>query len=92
MYDLSKDFFQRLAICSDEPPLSSQEPCTPGTQGPYPTEPPSVNTEESALDAAALGSLRQLFLLLDEWDRAMTNNPSSTEDSSAECKTRELPT
>jgi hypothetical protein len=82
IYDLSKDFFQRLAVCSDDPPLPSHEPCISGMQEPLPTESQNAATEGTVLDAAALRSLQQMFLLLDEWDRAMTNSPSSTQHSS----------
>jgi hypothetical protein len=35
---------------------------------------------------AALRSLHEMFQLLDEWDRAKTINPSSTQKSSDKCE------
>jgi len=41
-------------------------------------------TGEETLDAAALWSLRRMFLLLDEWDH---RNQQTAQDSSEECVT-----
>jgi hypothetical protein len=43
-----------------------------------------VATGGTTLDAAALGSLRRMFLLLDEWDR---RNQRTARDFSEECVT-----
>jgi hypothetical protein len=41
-----------------------------------PNDSPNAATEDAVLDAAALRSLNQLLLLLDDWDRAMAKNSS----------------
>jgi hypothetical protein len=86
MYDLSKDFFQRLADSRNDSPEMPEVTCTSATQDQVLTEPPNATTERTVLDAAALRSLHQMFLLLDEWDRAMAINPSSTQKSSEQCE------
>jgi hypothetical protein len=86
MHDFSRDFFQRLEVCPNNSPVPSQEPCKAGTLERASVESPSAPTEGTVLDAADLRSLRHIFLLLDEWDRAMASSSSSAQDSCAECK------
>jgi hypothetical protein len=86
MHDLSKDFFRRLAVGSDSSPSHAQEPCKLEAQEPLSAESPNATKERAVLDVADLRSLHQMFLLLDEWDRAMAINPSSTQKSSEKCE------
>jgi hypothetical protein len=79
-HDLSKDFFQRLAVSPNNSSELSEVACTSGTQQRLPTEFPNTTVGEVALDAAALRSLHEMFQLLDEWDRAMAINPSSAKN------------
>ncbi len=57
------------------------------------TQPPAPLAEEmqettggAALDAAALRSLHGMFLLLDEWDRAMRDGCPESQNSPEECE------
>ena len=86
MYDLSKDFFQRLADSPNNSTELSEVACTSETQERTPIELPKSTPQEVVLDVADLRSLRQMFLLLDEWDRVMAINPSSTQKSSQKCE------
>jgi len=86
MHDLSKDFFQRLAVSPNDSSELSEVDCALGMQGRLPTASPNTTVGELALDATALRSLREMFQLLDEWDRAMAVNPSSTKKSSEKCE------
>ncbi|MHB8486274.1 MAG: hypothetical protein ACYDCM_11205 [Candidatus Acidiferrales bacterium] len=84
MLDLSQGFFKKLADSFDDP--SSQEQRVPATQTfelPL-TEEKQETTGGTSLDAVAIGSLRSMFLLLDEWDRALESG--KTENSSEECE------
>jgi hypothetical protein len=86
MHHLSKDFFQRFAVSPNDSSELSEVDGTPGTQGRLPTASPDTTVREVALDATALRSFHEMFQLLDEWDRAMAINPSSTKTSSDECE------
>jgi hypothetical protein len=90
MHDLSKDFFQRLADSRNDSLGLSEIACTPRTRERTHIEPPNATTEGTVLDVAAVRSLHQMFLLLDEWDRTMEINPSSKEKSCEECDIGDL--
>ncbi|MHB8527020.1 MAG: hypothetical protein ACYDD2_12785 [Candidatus Acidiferrales bacterium] len=84
MFDLSNGFFKKLADSFDDPPL--QEPKAPATETfelPL-TEEKQETTEGATLDAPSIRSLRSMFLLLDEWDRALQGR--KTRDPSDECE------
>jgi hypothetical protein len=52
-----------------------------------PGESPGAATDDAVLDAAGLRSLSQMFLLLDEWDLAMSRNSSQECEISVDRKT-----
>ena len=84
MFDLSNGFFKKLADSFDDP--SSQEQKAPATETlelPL-TEEKQETTGGATLDASSIRSLRSMFLLLDEWDRALQGR--KTRDSSDECE------
>src|SRR6185437_2022174 len=84
MLDLSNGFFKKLADSFDD--SSSPEQRVPATQTfelPL-TEEKQETTAGATLDAAAIGSLRSMFLLLDEWDRELERRKA--EKSSGECE------
>jgi hypothetical protein len=86
MYDLSKDFFERLAVGPNNSLVPPELPYTPETRERASAEPPDAQTDDAVLDAAGLHSLHQMFQLLDEWDRAMEISSSSPQNSSEECE------
>ncbi len=84
MLDLSQGFFKKLADSFDDPPLQEQESCVTQTFELPLTEEEQETTGAVTLDASAVCSLRSMFLLLDEWDRALQG--AKTENSSEECE------
>lgn len=68
MLDLTQDFFKKLADSLDDPPACGKAAhevelaLTDKNQG---------TTGGESLDSTALRSLRNMFLLLDQWDRTM---------------------
>jgi hypothetical protein len=86
MLDLSQGFFKRLAE-SFEDPVARNEGVRPTQTIELPlTEEMQETTGREKLDTADLRSLRKMFLLLDEWDRAMQEAPHGTQNSSEECE------
>jgi hypothetical protein len=82
MLDLSNGFFKKLADSFDDAPLQEQKPrATQMFELPL-TEERQETTEGATLDAAAICSLRSMFVLLDEWDRELQGR--KTENSSRE--------
>lgn len=70
MLDLSNGFFQKEADSFDDPPLQKKNAGTTQTfELPW-IEGKQDSTKGVTLDAASIRSLRSMFLLLDEWDRA----------------------
>jgi len=84
MLDLSNGFFKKLAESFDDPPSQEQKARTTQTFELPLTEEGQETTEEATLDASSIRSLRSMFLLLDEWDRALESG--KTENSSEECE------
>jgi hypothetical protein len=91
-HEVSKDFFQQSAVGPNNSTVPSQESNTLGTREQAPIGPLDVTSAGAALDGTALRSLREMFLLLDEWDRATTNNSPSAQHSSEGRKPRGLDT
>jgi len=85
MLDLSNGFFKKLADSFDDAPLQEQKARTTQTIKLPLTEEKQETTGGATLDATAIGSLRGMFLLLDEWDRALKMK-STAENSSEECE------
>jgi len=84
MLDLSNGFFKKLADSFDDLPLQEQKAPTRQTFQLPLTEEKQETTGGATLDAAALCSLRSMFLLLDEWDRKLQRR--KTNNSSEECE------
>jgi len=84
MLDLSQGFFKTLADSLDDPPVQEQKARTTQTLELPLTDENQETTGAAILDAAAIGSLRSMFLLLDEWDRQLQRR--KTEESSEECE------
>ncbi|MGH7743984.1 MAG: hypothetical protein ACREQ5_04090 [Candidatus Dormibacteria bacterium] len=84
MFDLSQGFFKKLADSFDDSPLQKQKPRATQTFELPLTEERQETTGAATLDAAAIRSLRSMFLLLDDWDRAQQRK--NTENSSEECQ------
>ncbi|MHB8527440.1 MAG: hypothetical protein ACYDD2_14970 [Candidatus Acidiferrales bacterium] len=85
MLDLSQGFFKTLADSFDDAPLQEQKAQTTQTFELPLTEEKQETTEGATLDAAAICSLRSMFLLLDEWDRKLHTEKTS-ENSSKQCE------
>jgi hypothetical protein len=84
MLDLSQGFFKKLADSFDDPSLQEQKAQTTEIIELPLTEEKQETTGGATLDAAAIGSLHSMFLLLDEWDRAL--HRKKKEISSEECE------
>lgn len=85
MFDLSQGFFKTLADSFDDPPLQEQKSrSTQEFELPL-TEEKQETTGRATLDAAAIRSLRSMFLLLDEWDRKLPTERTD-ENSSKPCE------
>ena len=83
--DLSNGFFKKLADSFDDPP--SQD-CRAGTRQTFElplAEEKQETTAGATLDATAIGSLRSMFLLLDEWDRKLPTEKTD-DNSSKQCE------
>jgi hypothetical protein len=82
MFDLGQGFFQKLADSFDDSTFQEQKAReTPTFELPL-IEERQETTGGATLDAAAIGSLRSMFLLLDEWDRKL--HAKATNDNSSE--------
>ncbi|MGI0085642.1 MAG: hypothetical protein ACREBQ_11225 [Nitrososphaerales archaeon] len=84
MLDLSNGFFKKLADSFDDSPLQKQKPRATQTFELPLTEERQETTAGATLDSAAICSLRSMFLLLDDWDRAL--HRKNTENSSEQCE------
>ncbi|HKV78507.1 MAG TPA: hypothetical protein VJP02_10220 [Candidatus Sulfotelmatobacter sp.] len=84
MFDLSQGFFKKLADSFDDSPFDEQRPHTTQTLELPLTEERQETTGEATLDAAAIHSLRSMFLLLDDWDRTLQTR--RTEKSFENCE------
>ncbi|MGI0086290.1 MAG: hypothetical protein ACREBQ_14520 [Nitrososphaerales archaeon] len=84
MFDLSQGFFKKLADSFGDSPLQEQKPRAIQTFELPLTEERQETTTGATLDSAAICSLRSMFLLLDDWDRAPQKK--NTENSSEECE------
>jgi hypothetical protein len=91
-HDVLQNFVQQSAVGPNNSTVPSQKSNTLGTREQIPIGPLDVTSSGAALDGTALRSLREMFLLLDEWDRATTNNSSSAQHSSEGRKPRGLHT
>ena len=69
MLDLTNGFFKKLADSFDDPPFQEQRLRAVQTFDLPLAEEKQETTERESLDAAAISSLRDMFLLLDDWDR-----------------------
>ena len=85
MFDLSQGFFKKLADSFDDPPLPEHKAGTTQTFELPLAEEKQETTGGATLDAAAIGSLRCMFLLLDEWDRKL-HTEKTNENSSEQCE------
>lgn len=83
MLDLSNGFFKKLADSFDDAPQEQQVRTTQTFQLPL-TQEKQETTAGATLDAAAICSLRSMFVLLDEWDRELERRKA--EKSSKECE------
>jgi len=84
MFDLSNGFFKKLAGSFDDLPSEEQQSRKAQTFELPLTDEEQETTGGATLDATAICSLRSMFLLLDEWDRALPTR--QTENSSRECE------
>lgn len=82
MFDLSQGFFKKLAESFDDLTSEEQQFRKAQTFELPLTEEQQETTAGTALDAASIRSLRSMFLLLNEWDRALQS--SQKEGSSGE--------
>jgi len=76
MFDLGNRFFKKLADSFDDPLSQDQGPGA-GQMFDLPlAEEKQETTGRESLNAAAISSLRNLFLLLDDWDRSLSEKES----------------
>ncbi len=83
MYDLSQGFFKKLADSSGDSSQDQESRSTQTFELPL-TDERQETTERATLDASSICSLRSMFLLLDDWDRALQKK--TTANSSEECQ------
>ena len=81
MLDLTNGFFKKLADSFDDPPFQDQSPRAVQTFDLPLTEEKQETTGGESLDAAAISSLRNMFLLLDDWDRNLREKKSAENSS-----------
>ena len=87
MLDLSQGFFKKLADSFDDSLLQEQKaPATQTFELPRNDEKQGT-TAGATLDAAAICSLRSMFLLVDEWDRKLHTEKANGNSS----EQREIP-
>lgn len=85
MLDLTQDFFKKLADSPDD--SLSRDKTVHEIELPLNDEKQGTTGGES-LDFAALCQLRNMFLLLDEWDRTMQEVSDQFHESSESCESR----
>jgi len=83
MYDLTQDLLKKLADSPDD--SLSRDKTAREIELPLNDEKQRTTGGES-LDPAALCSLRNMFLLLDEWDCTMHKVSDQSQDSSEMCE------
>ncbi len=77
MLDLTNGFFKKLADSFDDPPFQEQSPRAAQTFDLPLHEEKQETTGGESLNAFAISSLRNLFLLLDDWDRSLSEKESA---------------
>jgi hypothetical protein len=82
MFDLGQGFFKKLADSFDDSTFQEQNPRETRTFELPLIEERQETTGGATLDAAAIGSLRSMFLLLDQWNRKL--HAEETNDNSSE--------
>ena len=82
MYDLTHDFFKKLADSLDHSPAC--EKAVHAIELPLNDE-KQETTGGEPIDPAALCQLRTMFLLLDEWDHTMQRVSDQSQDFSETC-------
>ena len=81
MFDLTNGFFKKLADSFDDPPSHDQSPRVAQTFDLPLTEEKQETTGGESLNAAAISSLRNLFFLLDDWDRNLLEKKTAENHS-----------
>ena len=81
MLDLTQDFFEKLADSFDDSPAHGKT----AHEIELKLNDEKGTTGGESLDPAALCSLRNMFLLLDDWDRTMHKVSDQSQDSSETC-------
>jgi hypothetical protein len=81
MLDLTNDFFKKLADSFDDPPFQEQRPRAVQTFDLPLAEEKQETTGGESLDAAAISSLWDMFLLLDDWDRNLREKKAADNSS-----------
>lgn len=79
MLDLTQDFFKKLAESLDDSPAHEK---TAHEIELKLNDEKQATTGGESLDSAALCSLRNMFLLLDDWDRTMQEVSDQSQESS----------
>jgi hypothetical protein len=77
MFDLTNGFFKKLADSFDDPPFQDQSPRAVQTFDLPLADEKQETTGGENLNATAISSLRNLFLLLDDWDRSLSKKKSA---------------
>ncbi len=77
MLDLTNGFFKKLADSFDDPPFQEQRSRAVQTFDLPLAEEKQETTGGENLNATALSSFRNLFLLLDDWDRNLREKKSA---------------
>jgi hypothetical protein len=85
MLDLTNGFFKKLADSFDDPPFQEQRLRAVQTFDLPLAEEKQETTGSESLDAAAICSLRNMFLLLDDWDRNLCEKKTA-ENSFQKCE------
>jgi len=81
MFDLGNGFFKKLADSCDDPPSQEQRPRAIQTFDPLLAGEKQETTGGESLDVPAISSLRDMFLLLDDWDRSLCEKKSADNSS-----------
>ena len=81
MLDLTNGFFKKLADSFDDPPFQGQRLRAVQTFDLPLAEEKQETTGGESLDVPAISSLRDMFLLLDDWDRSLCEKKSADNSS-----------